>query len=56
MYVGSGDANVHAVDAQTGALIHKYATAGAVSAPPVVANNLLYAADLAGYLYAFALA
>jgi outer membrane protein assembly factor BamB len=52
---GSAFANVYAVDAQTGTLVRKYITAGAIIAPPLVANGILYAADLAGYLYAFGL-
>jgi outer membrane protein assembly factor BamB len=55
VYVGSADANVYAVDAQTGTLVRKYTTAGAIIAPPLVANGILYAADLVGYLYAFSL-
>jgi hypothetical protein len=56
VYVGSADNFVLAVGMQSGALVHRYATAGAVIASPLVANGVLYVADLAGYLYAFSLA
>lgn len=42
IYFGSGDGNVYALNATTGALIWMYATGGAVYSSPAVANGVVY--------------
>ncbi len=43
LYVGSGDSNVYAVNAVTGAPLWKYATGGGVESSPAVASGVVYA-------------
>jgi outer membrane protein assembly factor BamB len=42
VYVGSGDNNVYALNASTGAKLWTYATGGGVSSSPAVANGVVY--------------
>ena len=52
VYFGSGDGNVYAVDAQSGALHWKFATKDVVHASPAVADNTVYIGSWDSYLYA----
>ncbi len=52
VYFGSGDGNVYAVDAQTGALLWKFATKDVVHSSPAVVNNTVYIGSWDSYLYA----
>ena len=52
VYVGSGDGNVYALDAASGALRWKFRTGGVVHASPAVANGLLYIGSWDSYFYA----
>ncbi|HEY3676953.1 MAG TPA: PQQ-binding-like beta-propeller repeat protein [Candidatus Tumulicola sp.] len=52
VYFGSGDRNVYAVDAQTGALRWKFATGNVVHAAPAVSNGVVYVGSFDRYLYA----
>jgi len=54
VYFGSGDGNVYAVDALTGVLLWKFATADIVHASPAIANNTVYIGSWDSYLYALA--
>ena len=42
VYVGSGDHNVYAIDAQSGALRWKFVTGNIVHASPAVADGIVY--------------
>lgn len=52
VYLGSGDGNVYALDAQTGAVRWKFATGDIVHASPAIANNTVYIGSWDSYLYA----
>jgi eukaryotic-like serine/threonine-protein kinase len=52
VYVGSGDHNVYAIDAQTGALRWKFVTGNVVHASPAVAGGIVYIGSWDRYLYA----
>lgn len=52
VYVGSGDGNVYALDAATGALHWKFHTGNVVHASPAVANGTLYIGSWDSYFYA----
>ena len=52
VYVGSGDHNVYALDAATGALRWKFATGDVVHASPAVANGVVYVGSWDRNLYA----
>ncbi len=52
-YVGSGDDNVYALDASTGALLWKYTTGGSLDSPPTVVNGMVYIGAWDGNVYAF---
>jgi outer membrane protein assembly factor BamB len=52
LYFGSGDHNVYALDAATGALRWKFATANVVHASPAVADGLLYVGSWDRNMYA----
>ena len=52
VYFGSGDGNVYAVDAQTGALLWKFPTKDVVHSSPAVVNNTVYIGSWDSYLYA----
>jgi outer membrane protein assembly factor BamB len=51
LYVGSSDANLHAFDASTGALLWSAPLHDVVSSSPAVANGVVFATD--GNLFAF---
>jgi outer membrane protein assembly factor BamB len=55
VYVGSGDNNLYALGATTGALLWKYTTGGAVESSPVVANGVVYVGSKDNNVYAFGL-
>jgi eukaryotic-like serine/threonine-protein kinase len=55
VYVGSGDTNVYALNARTGARLWSYATGSQVISSPVVANGMVYVGSGDGKLYAFGL-
>ena len=42
VYVGSGDRNVYALNASTGAKLWSYSTAELVDSSPAVANGVVY--------------
>ena len=52
VYVGSGDHNVYAIDAQSGALRWKFSTGNVVHASPAVAGGIVYIGSWDRYLYA----
>jgi len=52
VYIGSGDHNVYALDAATGALAWKFATGDVVHASPAVADGVVYIGSWDRYLYA----
>ena len=52
VYIGSGDGNVYALDAATGALRWKFHTGNVVHASPAVANGTLYIGSWDSYFYA----
>ena len=52
VFVGSGDGNVYALDATTGALAWKFATGDVVHASPAVAGGTVYVGSWDSYLYA----
>jgi outer membrane protein assembly factor BamB len=52
MYVGTLDGKIHAIDADTGQLIDTYTAQDWVWGGPVLYDDTLYFADMAGWLYA----
>ncbi len=52
VYFGSGDGNLYALDAGSGALRWKFATAGVVHSSPALADGLVYFGSWDSYLYA----
>lgn len=52
LYVGSGDGNLYAVDAETGAERWRFATGGAVDAAAAIADGVVFALSRAGVLHA----
>ena len=52
VYFGSGDKNVYALNAQTGALVWKFATNDTVHGSPALFENTLYIGSWDSYLYA----
>jgi len=52
VYFGSGDHNIYAVDAKTGALKWKFATGNVVHASPAVSGGVVYIGSWDRYLYA----
>jgi eukaryotic-like serine/threonine-protein kinase len=52
LYFGSGDGNVYALDAASGALRWKFQTGGVVHASPAVANGTVYVGSWDSYFYA----
>jgi outer membrane protein assembly factor BamB len=54
VYVGSGNDNVYALNATTGAELWSFATGGEVfSSSPAVANGMVYVGSDGGRVYAF---
>lgn len=56
VYVGTGQSALVALDAATGVLKTRYATAANVVAAPAIDESVMYVADSHGYVYAFSLA
>jgi len=52
VYIGSGDHNVYALDAHTGALRWKFATGNVVHASPAVSNGVVYIGSWDRNMYA----
>ena len=52
VYFGSGDGNVYALAAASGALRWKFRTGGVVHASPAIANGVVYVGSWDTYLYA----
>jgi eukaryotic-like serine/threonine-protein kinase len=52
VYFGSGDGNVYAIDAGTGALKWKYHTGDVVHASPAIASGVVYIGSWDSYFYA----
>ena len=52
VYFGSGDGNVYALDAATGALRWKFHTGNVVHASPAVSNGMLFVGSWDSYFYA----
>jgi outer membrane protein assembly factor BamB len=52
VYFGSGDGNVYALDAKSGALKWKFQTGDVVHSSPAIANGILYIGSWDTYLYA----
>jgi outer membrane protein assembly factor BamB len=52
VYFGSGDGNVYAVDARSGALVWKFATKDVVHASPAIAYNTVFIGSWDSNLYA----
>jgi eukaryotic-like serine/threonine-protein kinase len=52
VYIGSGDGNVYALDAASGALRWKFHTGNVVHASPAVANDTVYIGSWDSYFYA----
>ncbi len=52
VYVGSGDGNIYALDAGSGALRWKFQTGNVVHASPAIANGLVYIGSWDSYFYA----
>lgn len=52
VYFGSGDGNVYALDAASGALRWKFNTGNVVHASPAIANGILYVGSWDSYFYA----
>jgi outer membrane protein assembly factor BamB len=52
VYYGSGDGNLYALDAATGQLKWKFATAGVVHSSPAVSDGVIYFGSWDSYLYA----
>jgi outer membrane protein assembly factor BamB len=52
VYVGSGDGNIYALDASSGALRWKFRTGNVVHASPAIANGIVYIGSWDSYFYA----
>ena len=52
VYIGSSDANVYAVDLETGEEIWRYHTSDAIEAAPLVVGGSVYVGALDGFLFA----
>lgn len=52
LFVGSGNGELLAVDAASGKVIWRHATAGRVRSSPTVADGVVYVGSFDGYLYA----
>jgi outer membrane protein assembly factor BamB len=52
VYFGSGDGNVYALDAQTGALKWKFKTGDVVHASPAIADGMVFIGSWDSYFYA----
>ncbi len=52
VYVGSGDSNLYALNAGTGAFLWKYQTEGNITSVPAVANGVVYTGSVDRNLYA----
>jgi outer membrane protein assembly factor BamB len=52
VYIGSGDGNVYALDAQSGTLRWKFRTGNVVHASPAIANGMVYIGSWDSYFYA----
>jgi outer membrane protein assembly factor BamB len=52
VYVGSGDANVYALDAGSGALVWKFPTGDVVHASPAIASGTVYIGSWDSFFYA----
>jgi outer membrane protein assembly factor BamB len=52
VYVGSGDGNIYALDAASGALRWKFRTGNVVHASPAIANGMVYIGSWDSYFYA----
>jgi outer membrane protein assembly factor BamB len=52
VYVGSGDGNIYAIDAASGALRRKFRTGNVVHASPAVANDTVYIGSWDTFFYA----
>jgi outer membrane protein assembly factor BamB len=52
VYAGSGDNNLYALDATTGAYLAKYTAGGQITSSPVIVNGAVYFGAGDGYLYA----
>ena len=52
VYVGSGDFNVYALNASTGAKLWSYATGNSVESSPAVANGVVYVGSADANVYA----
>jgi eukaryotic-like serine/threonine-protein kinase len=52
VYVGSGDGNIYALDASSGALRWKFHTGNVVHASPAIANGMVYIGSWDSYFYA----
>jgi len=52
LYIGSGDHNVYAIDATTGALRWKFTTGDVVHASPAIAGGVVYIGSFDRYFYA----
>ncbi len=52
LYIGSGDHNVYALDAASGALRWRFATGNVVHASPTVSNGIVYVGSWDRYFYA----
>jgi outer membrane protein assembly factor BamB len=55
IYIGSGDGNVYALNARTGAKLWSYPTGNFVDSSPAVANGVIYVGSTDGNVYAFGL-
>jgi outer membrane protein assembly factor BamB len=52
VYIGSGDGNVYALNASTGAKLWSYTTGNIVSSSPAVAHGVVYVGSHDGHVYA----
>jgi outer membrane protein assembly factor BamB len=55
VYFGSGDTNIYALDAATGAKLWNYQTGSGVDSSPTVVNGVVYVGADNGNVYAFSL-
>jgi outer membrane protein assembly factor BamB len=53
--VGSDDGYLYGLDCESGALVWRYRTGGAIAAGPAVADGKLYAGSIDRRLHAFSL-